>query len=166
MLHRFISYPCIYEVCMSPTRKFSGTVLRTQQCDQNRRRNNLWFLHGTATYVFALWICNKKPKKKFGVCAVYCSHKLDNEGIMIPASFPGLPTIQFWSLAVCKSRGRRPGSFYYMNDVSVYLGRQRGRGPQLKERISCTRSSFLTWSGTFLTSQMFETPVLQAETTR
>ena len=43
-------------------------------------------------------------------------------------SFPGLPTVQFWSLAVCKNGGGRPGPFYDMNDVSVYLSRQRGGG--------------------------------------
>ena len=67
----------------------------------------------------------------------------------------------------CKNGGGRPGIFYHVNDVSVYLGRQRGgRGPSLKECISRTRSSFLTWSGTFVASRMFETPALGAETTR
>ena len=39
------------------------------------------------------------------------------------ALFPGLPTVQF---VVCKNGGGRPGPFYHMNDVSVYLGGQRG----------------------------------------
>ena len=34
----------------------------------------------------------------------------------------------FWSLAVCKNGGGRPSLFYHVNDVSVYLGRQRGGG--------------------------------------
>ena len=34
----------------------------------------------------------------------------------------------FWSLAVCKNGGGRPGLFYHMNDISVYLSRQRGEG--------------------------------------
>ena len=34
----------------------------------------------------------------------------------------------FWSLAVCKNGGRRPGIIYYVNDISVYLGRQRWGG--------------------------------------
>ena len=35
----------------------------------------------------------------------------------------GLPTVQFWLLAVCKNGGGRPGIFYHMNDVSVYRAR-------------------------------------------
>ena len=46
-----------------PWRKFSGMALRTQQCDPNTRRNNLRFLHGTATYgvtiTVADWKCFK-----------------------------------------------------------------------------------------------------------
>ena len=34
----------------------------------------------------------------------------------------------FWSLAVCKNGGGRPSLFYHVNDISVYLGRQRGEG--------------------------------------
>ena len=35
-----------------------------------------------------------------------------------------------WQLQI----GGRPGPFYRVNDISVYLGRQRGgRGPQMKE---------------------------------
>jgi len=36
--------------------------------------------------------------------------------------------LQLCSLAVCKNRGGRPGPFYHMSDVSVYLGRQRWGG--------------------------------------
>ena len=35
----------------------------------------------------------------------------------------------FLSLAVCKNRGGRPVPFYHMNDISVYLGTQRGGRP-------------------------------------
>ena len=48
------------------------------------------------------------------------------------ASFRGLPTVHFWLLAVCKNGGGRPGIFYHVNDVSVYLGRQKGRGIPIK----------------------------------
>ena len=47
----------------------------------------------------------------------------------VPCSQP-FPPSRFWSLTVCKNRGGgggRPGSFYHVNDISVYLGRQRGR---------------------------------------
>ena len=44
------------------------------------------------------------------------------------ALFPGLPNVQFWLLAVCKNGWGRPGPFYHMNDISIYLGRQRGGG--------------------------------------
>ena len=50
------------------------------------------------------------------------------------ASFPGLPTVQFLSLAVCKNGRGRPGMIYHMNDVSVYLGRQRGEEESPVER--------------------------------
>ena len=44
------------------------------------------------------------------------------------ASFPGLPTVQFLLLSVCKNEGGRPGPFYHVNDVSVYLVGRRGWG--------------------------------------
>ena len=42
------------------------------------------------------------------------------------ASFPGLPTVQF--LIACSMQKRRGKAWYHyhVNDVSVYLGRQRG----------------------------------------
>ena len=46
------------------------------------------------------------------------------------ALFPALPTVQF--LAECKNGGGRPGPFYHMNDVSVYLGRRGGGGSRSK----------------------------------
>ena len=44
------------------------------------------------------------------------------------ASFPGLPTVKF--LITCSMQNQRgeAGPFYYVNDVSVDLGRQRGGG--------------------------------------
>ena len=36
----------------SKARLGSATALQTQQCDRNTRRNNLRFLHGTATYKY------------------------------------------------------------------------------------------------------------------
>ena len=44
------------------------------------------------------------------------------------ASFPGLPTTQFSITCNIQNRGGRPGSLYHVNDVSVYLGRQRWGG--------------------------------------
>ena len=42
----------------------------------------------------------------------------------------------FWSFAVCKNGGGRPGPFYHMNDISVYLSRQRGEGvPHRKNEL-------------------------------
>ena len=58
------------------------------------------------------------------------------------ASFPGLPTVKF--LIACsmqKNRGGRPGPFYHINDVSVYLGRQKGwKGP--RSRNTFVHTSF------------------------
>ena len=46
-----------------------------------------------------------------------------NEARVQVASSPGLPTFQFLSMP--NWRGR-PGPLHHVNDVSVYLGRQRG----------------------------------------
>ena len=54
------------------------------------------------------------------------------------ALFPGPPTIQFWSLAVCKIEGRRPGPFFHGKDVSVYWGEQRGGGVPNRKNAFCT----------------------------
>ena len=59
------------------------------------------------------WFAGFHPKLSLVVLALYL------------ASFP---TSSFSLLAVCKNGGGRPGSFYHVNDVSVYLGRQRGGG--------------------------------------
>ena len=47
------------------------------------------------------------------------------------------PPSSFWSLAAWKNGGRRPGIFYHMNDVSVYLGRQRRGGVPDWENAFC-----------------------------
>ena len=44
-------------------------------------------------------------------------------------------------LQYAKNRGGRPGPFYHINDVSVYLGRQRGGGVPDQETHLCTHSS-------------------------
>ena len=41
-------------------------------------------------------------------------------------------------LAPCKNGGGRPGLFYHVNDVSVYLGRQREGGVSDKKNAFCT----------------------------
>ena len=42
------------------------------------------------------------------------------------ALFPGLPTVHF--LIACSMQKNGPGPFYHVNDVRVYLGRQRRGG--------------------------------------
>ena len=74
------------------------------------------------------------------------------------ASFPGLPSLiprpsqphsqafplsSFRSLAVCRNGGGSPDILYHVNDVSVYLGRQRGLGG-VPHCIVRMHSSFLT----------------------
>ena len=68
------------------------------------------------------------------------------------ASFLGLPTVQFLITWVCKNGGGRPGPFYHMNDINVYLGRQRGEGSPIEttrknelEALSCS-FCFSYWS--------------------
>ena len=55
---------------------------------------------------------------------------------------------------------------YHVNDISVYLGRQRGGEGSRIERTHFTRVLFLTRSATFFALQTFETPTLWAETAR
>ena len=59
----------------------------------------------------------------------------------------------FWLLAICKEWGEGLVPFYHVRDVSVYLGDRGwvgwGRGLPLKERISCTCSSFWMKESTF-----------------
>ena len=49
-------------------------------------------------------------------------------------SFPGLPS--FWLLAVCKNGKGRSDTIYHVSDVNVYQGRQRGKRPLMKRKIS------------------------------
>ena len=59
MLHRCMNtLRSAYEP--HPLWKFSDTALWRQQCDRNKRQNNLQFLHGTVTYVFCFifWLQN------------------------------------------------------------------------------------------------------------
>ena len=53
------------------------------------------------------------------------------------ALFPGLPTVQF---LICNNGGRRPGILYHVNEVSVYLGRQRGGGIPHRKNAFCTHA--------------------------
>ena len=50
------------------------------------------------------------------------------------------PLSSFWSLAVYKNGRGRPGPLYHMNDICVYLGRQKlgggGGGGVIIEIIS------------------------------
>ena len=48
----------------------------------------------------------------------------------ILASFPGLPIVQF--LIACSMQKWR-GKVWSVNDVSVYLGRQRGEGSPIEK---------------------------------
>ena len=53
------------------------------------------------------------------------------------ASFSGLPTVQFLIACSMQKQRRRPDPFYHVNDVSVYLGIDRGReGPPIKRMHS------------------------------
>ena len=49
----------------SPLWKFSGKALQMQQSDQNTRRNNLRFLHRTATCIINSHMLIQDPKYKF-----------------------------------------------------------------------------------------------------
>ena len=50
------------------------------------------------------------------------------------ALFPGLPTVQFSIACSMKNGGEKPGIFYHMKDVSVYLGGQREDGSPIAFR--------------------------------
>jgi len=63
--------------------------------------------------------------------------------IRSPVPRPSHVPSSFWSLAVCKNGGGRPGTIYHVNDVSVYLGRQRGGGvPRRKNKLEAWSCSF------------------------
>ena len=71
--------------------------------------------------------------------------------VMSPVWFPGLITlVRFCLLTVCEHRGRKPGSFYHVNDIII----DRAGAHQLKEHILCTHCSSETCIR-FSTSQMF-----------
>ena len=106
----------------------------------NRQWNNAWFLPTTAMNrmrtnhshpIFSLFVTiiieleqnNRHPIMNLG-WHVNCSSI---------ASFPGHSPSSFWLLPVCKNGRGRPGPFYQVNDISVYLGRQR---------VSAQRSAF------------------------
>ena len=58
------------------------------------------------------------------------------------ALFPGLPTIQFLIACIIQKLRGRPGPIYQVNDVSVYLGRQRVEGIPI-ERTHITHVFFV-----------------------
>ena len=85
------------------------------------------------------------------------------------ASFLGLPTFQFWLLAVCKNGGGRgrSGLFYHVNDVSVYLGGQGDEEGCLIKRACFVYVLFvLNQEWYIFCLQTFKTPALGKETTR
>ena len=79
------------------------------------------------------------------------------------ASFPGLPTVQFLTACCMQNKGGRPDPFYHVNDVSVYLGRQRGGVVPDWKNAFHTRSSFWTKNGTFCALQAFELEALSCK---
>ena len=60
------------------------------------------------------------PGKERGIAMLSA---LSAQWVKLLASFPGFPTVKFWSLAVCINGGGRPGRFYHVKYVCVYLGR-------------------------------------------
>ena len=69
---------------------------------------------------------------------------------------------------MCKNGGGRPGSFYHVNDVSVYVGRQSGG--RVLDRMNAFHTHVLRFEPGLVhvrvTSQTLKTPTLGAETTR
>ena len=64
-----------------------------------------------------------------------------------------------------KNRGGRPGLFYHVNDVFVYLGKQREGSPI--ERTYFAHTFFVLDQEQYVfASQTFETPALGTEITR
>ena len=94
----------------------------------------------TCSQVYSMYILVSFPD----LSIVLCSITLDGGkgwGWSNVASFPGLSNIQF--LITC-SGGGRPGIFYPVNDVSVYLGRQRGEGSLIERTHHFTRAFFIS----------------------
>ena len=59
------------------------------------------------------------------------------------ASFPSLPTVQFLTACSMQNKRRKAWSIFHMNDVSAYLGRQRGRKGSLIERTHFMHTFFV-----------------------
>ena len=79
-----------------------------------------------------LWdnIQNRKPVFRGGSQASTPSRSL----VVLASYLASFPTSSFSLLAVCKNGGGILSPFYHVNDVSVYLGRQRGEESSI-ERI-------------------------------
>ena len=61
--------------------------------------------------------------------------------------------------------GERPGPFYHVNDISVYLGRQRGEGSPI-EITHFTHTFFILNQEQYIfDSRTFESPPLRTKTT-
>jgi len=74
---------------------------------------------------------------------------------------------QFLIACSTQNRGGRPGSFYHVNDVSVYLGRQSGGGVIDWKNAFYTHVLQFEWGAVcFSLHERSKTPVLGAETTR
>ena len=89
------------------------------------------YLRDTTVYTLGNQTVRHQQRVEEGVCMgeTYHSQWHITRYSQPLASFPGLPTVQFliaWSMQ--KREGEGLVSFYHMNDVSVYLGRQRGGG--------------------------------------
>ena len=56
---------------------------------------------------------------------------------MLKVHSQAFPTVRLLMLAVCKNGGERPGPFYHVNEISVYLGRQRwgGEGSSIQQTL-------------------------------
>ena len=124
---------------------------------------NLTCIKFTGYMVFTSSVCI--ATNKFSVCVLnidlgvyYSSSHADRQG----SHSPGHPTVQFliaYSMQASKSKGGRPGSIYYMNDVSVHVDRRKGGGGGKGGRSSNDRTilrSFLAASIRFvMESQKF-----------
>ena len=82
---------------------------------------------------------------------------------IVSSTFQALtwPPSSFCSLAVCKNGGERPGIIYHVNDVSVYLGRQRGGGvPRRKNELEAWSCSFCPYARVSNICQVKSVPIL------
>ena len=90
-------------------------------------------IHITQMVQLSLCRCTRSQKYHNIVCTsigiVIVSHTcmlLHTNMYSVIASFPALPTVQFLTPCGVQKQRREAWSIFYMNDVSVYLGRQRG----------------------------------------